>query len=58
MLPFLKNVLNSNYANEKLDLKPFDLTKALESETFKDFELELEKSLLRLAAYLRSKRKS
>ena len=44
MLPFLKKVLTSDYANKRLDLKPFDLTKVLNAENFNDFELELEKT--------------
>ncbi len=42
MLPFLKNVLRSNYTKKRLDLKHFDLTKVLETNNLNDFELELE----------------
>ena len=42
MLPFLKNVLRSNYAKRRLDLKHFDLTKVFETNNLNDFELELE----------------
>ena len=42
MLPFLKNVLRSDYTNERLNLKNFDFTKVYETESLDKFELELE----------------
>ena len=42
MLPFLKNVLRSEYTKERIDLDNFNLAKVFEANNLNHFELELE----------------
>ena len=58
MLPFLKNVLKSDYAKNKLDLTHFDLTKVFETENLNDFESELESACYKLREIPISKEKT